>query len=380
MTTPRIHCGCCSLLLLVFGLESCTNPLPELPPLTLADAAIREAYAAAKANPRDAAASGTLGMHFHARQQFRAALACYERAVLLDNHAFRWRYYLGTAQQALGSYAAAEAALAEASRLDPRSVPALLHLAEARLAQSKPESTLQSARRAAALDSNSAMAYYLAGRALADAGRHPEALAEFEHARTLAPAAQPILHASAASRRRLGQRVPDEPPAAEAQVPLPDPLMAAVRALRDDAPEHSNRGRTLESRGRLEEAIREYERAVEIDPAYANAHVNLVGAYGRANRFEQARTHYEAARKLTPASEELNNNWGIICALQGKFTEAEASFRTTLATHPRSADALYNLGLLAAQRQDRRNARSYFERALAADPTHALARRALASE
>ncbi len=51
---------------------------------------------------------------------------------------------------------------------------------------------------------------------------------------------------------------------------------------------HKNLGFVLYRNGRLDEAIASLERAVALDPGYAEAHGNLAIAYGRAGRTDDA--------------------------------------------------------------------------------------------
>src|SRR5207245_6396554 len=63
--------------------------------------------------------------------------------------------------------------------------------------------------------------------------------------------------------------------------PADDRLLDAVDNLNAGAQYHLKKGIALESAGQMQAAIAEHERALEIDPKYAQAHVNLITLYGR---------------------------------------------------------------------------------------------------
>jgi tetratricopeptide (TPR) repeat protein len=58
-------------------------------------------------------------------------------------------------------------------------------------------------------------------------------------------------------------------------------------AKSEEAVKRNNFGAELLKQGRLEEAIREFQRAVEVDPTYAAAAFNLAYAYDRGGRIEE---------------------------------------------------------------------------------------------
>ena len=103
-----------------------TSSPPDLPPVDptefpqVVQEQVQEAYDAARANPRDADASGKLGMLLDLYKRRESAQVWYERAHQLDPGAFRWLYYLGSLQSALGKRAEATATLRAALRLNPR--------------------------------------------------------------------------------------------------------------------------------------------------------------------------------------------------------------------------------------------------------------------
>jgi len=127
-----------ALCLLSFVLYAQT--LPDLPNLALDgfDPEIKEqiqkAQTRLQGKLRDAEANGWLGMTLHTYEQYEGAAVCYERARLLAPTEFRWAYYLGIVQAALGKQTEAISAFQAALKLDPNHLPAQLRLAEASLA------------------------------------------------------------------------------------------------------------------------------------------------------------------------------------------------------------------------------------------------------
>ncbi len=95
------------------ALQSQSTPTPELPPVALAEfppvvqEQVQEAYQAVRANPRDPEANGRLGMLLDLCKRREFAQVWYVRAHQLDPKAFRWLYYLGSLESALGKRAEA---------------------------------------------------------------------------------------------------------------------------------------------------------------------------------------------------------------------------------------------------------------------------------
>src|SRR5438067_395290 len=98
---------------------------------------VRQAHDEALKNPKDASASGKLGMFLHAYHFDTEAVVCYRRAHLLDPTSFDWVYYLGLAQADQGEFAEAAAALRQAVHQNPKYLPAQLRLGEYLLASGK---------------------------------------------------------------------------------------------------------------------------------------------------------------------------------------------------------------------------------------------------
>jgi Tfp pilus assembly protein PilF len=66
----------------------------------------------------------------------------------------------------------------------------------------------------------------------------------------------------------------------------------------EDAPLHNFLGICYSQTGRMSKAVREHQRAIELDPKLAEAHLNLALAYQRTGKPSQSRAEYEIACKL----------------------------------------------------------------------------------
>ncbi len=80
------------------------------------------------------------------------------------------------------------------------------------------------------------------------------------------------------------------------------PAAARSRSSRRHAGAHSNVGIALFDQGKFEEAIEHYDRAIAIDPGFAEAHSNRGNALQRLKRFGEAEEAYRRAIELSRLS------------------------------------------------------------------------------
>ena len=64
-------------------------------------------------------------------------------------------------------------------------------------------------------------------------------------------------------------------------------------------------------KGLWNEAIRSWEKAIEIDPSYAAAWNNLGIAYEQQGKFDDARKAYDKAIKLDPENQMIRQNYDL---------------------------------------------------------------------
>ena len=349
---------------------------PDLPQLAMEQflpavrAAVEQAYNAARANPRDAAASGKLGMVLAAHEQHRAAEICLRRAHLLDPKTFDWLYYLGASQTALGNNAEAAATFEQALRLRPDYVPAHLRRADALLAAGNLEGATAIYTRYA----DDPTALYGLGRAQSALGRIDDAIASLTKACELFPGFGAAHYALSQVLRRAGRAGDAARHVALYEKdklgapPSGDPLMTALRALSAGAAARVKEGVRLEQEGRLAEAAAAHEKALTIDPKLAQAHVNLVSLYGRLGNPERALRHYREAVALNPNLPDAHYNYGVLVHGQGKIAEAREAYRQAIRINPNYAEAHNNLGDCLQREGKLAEARSHFEQAIRSRP------------
>ncbi len=85
----------------------------------------------------------------------------------------------------------------------------------------------------------------------------------------------------------------------------------AFAGARDDARRQVQFGIEVASRGLWREAIYRWERAVELDPSYAEAFNNLGVAYEHEGDLDKARQAYEKALKLSPSEATIRQNFEL---------------------------------------------------------------------
>ena len=94
------------------------------------------------------------------------------------------------------------------------------------------------------------------------------------------------------------------------------------------------------------EARQAYHHALELDPTFADAHLDLGRQYHEARELGKAEAHYREAVRFAPDDATAHFNLGVLLEDRGRREEAVHAHRQALARDPELADAHYNLGLL----------------------------------
>jgi protein O-mannosyl-transferase len=135
---------------------------------------------------------------------------------------------------------------------------------------------------------------------------------------------------------------------------------------------YCNLGVSFAAQGRLDEAIQQYERALDLEPDFPEAHSNLANELAAQGKRDEAIAHYERALQLEPRYLDAHNNLAVQLARQGRLAEAIPHWERALQIKPDYTEAEYNLGRALAQQGKTAEAIHHFEQALrlAPDPTN----------
>lgn len=134
---------------------------------------------------------------------------------------------------------------------------------------------------------------------------------------------------------------------------------------------HNNYGNILAGAGRNGAALAQYDAALRIDPAFADAQFNAGKTLARIGRPAEAVARFEAALKLNPAMPDAETELGMALEELGRNAEAVSHFRRALTLDSHYADAHNQLGIALARAGRAAAAATEFEAALATSPDRA---------
>ncbi|MGD0813255.1 MAG: tetratricopeptide repeat protein [Verrucomicrobiota bacterium] len=153
----------------------------------------------------------------------------------------------------------------------------------------------------------------------------------------------------------------------------------ALEINAQSAEAHYNLATALLRTGRVDEAIDHFQRALQIRPNDAEAHFNLGNALQQRGRMAEAIAHYQEALELNPGDAKTQNNLGSVLCQNGRADEAMDHFQKALEINPGYADPHNNLGNIFLQKGGVDEAIDHFQKALRINPGYAEAHNSLGS-
>ena len=366
---------------------SASLPDPDTSSMTVPVArAIREARAAALAQPDSADAVGRLGQVYHAHWLYDAAAACYEIARKRAPEDFRWVYLLASAEELRGADGERVDELFRAAiRLLPRYPPVYVRHGDALLRLGRWAEARDAYAAAIERDPELALAQRGLGQTALLMGDGPTAVEHLEQAARLEPEDRIVQVALARAyavmdRSEQAAEAVRKAETLRGEARLPDPIFFEVQNLAVD-PE------TL--RTRVARGLRngDYDMAIEAvalleeSGAPAARQQLALASKQRANQlgfsgdFDAALPEFERASRLAPTDPEVEHNWGTVLMRRGDLEEAGRHFEKAIELNPQSADSLYNLGVVLEGLGQIDEAIRRFTAAAAIDPQHVATRR-----
>jgi serine/threonine protein kinase/tetratricopeptide (TPR) repeat protein len=143
----------------------------------------------------------------------------------------------------------------------------------------------------------------------------------------------------------------------------------AIALRNDEAAGHDCLGLVFNGTGAHENAVKEYQKAADLQPTDDAAFRGLATAYERLNKPEAAEETFSKAISLRPGYWDNYNSLGALFRRQGKYKDAEAQFSEVIALAPDSFVGYGNLGGIYISEGDYTKALPVLEHSVAIEPT-----------
>jgi type IV pilus assembly protein PilF len=126
------------------------------------------------------------------------------------------------------------------------------------------------------------------------------------------------------------------------------------------------------SNGSYELARDRLERAIEIDPKYAEAHSMLAMTYVQLDSIRLATESFNRAVRLEPDNFGIRNAYAVFLCTQGQFDDAREQFDKAIKVRENDNPEVMmtNAGVCMGQNSDYELAEQYFRAALSVRPTY----------
>ncbi|MDQ3820533.1 MAG: tetratricopeptide repeat protein [Acidobacteriota bacterium] len=212
-----------------------------------------------------------------------------------ESYRFRYAMILVDAK----TPAAAAIRLQEALKEFPRSARLWFALGVAHNAEQKGAEAVEAFSRALEIDPHFAPALADLGASLEEQGRYSEAIGYYERALAV-DEKQYIVHYLLGEA--LIKQNPEESSRAE------EHLTRAAALEPEFAEAYLSLGKIYARKGRLSEAVAEFEHAIKLDPNIAEAHYQLGRAYARLKRTDEAQNELALFKQLSETQKEQAQN------------------------------------------------------------------------
>jgi tetratricopeptide (TPR) repeat protein len=146
----------------------------------------------------------------------------------------------------------------------------------------------------------------------------------------------------------------------------------ALDVTTDNFVMENNYANLLSDTGRIEQAIKHYQKALKLRPASAEVYTNLGNALMGLDRTDDAIEHYRKAVSLEPALAVAHYNLAWALAEKGANVEAIAEYREAVRLKPDYFAAWSNLGFELAHQGTLEEAIECYNKALGLEPNNII--------
>ena len=130
---------------------------------------------------------------------------------------------------------------------------------------------------------------------------------------------------------------------------------------------HNNYGVTLSEDGKIDKAIKHYQKAISLDKYYSDPLSNISVAYAMKNNIDKAIEALQMALLINPSYPEAYNNIGSLHLSKKDYEKAEEFLDKAIQLRPYYGKAYYNKGRLYIEKKEDDKAWTYFKKATEGD-------------
>lgn len=117
------------------------------------------------------------------------------------------------------------------------------------------------------------------------------------------------------------------------------------KKINNEAGTHLFKGVQFDNEGKYDQAIIEFNKAIEINPKYADTFNRRGLVYSNLKKYEQAINDYTAAIQLNPKYTDAYNNRGVVYFELDQSDKAISDYTKAIEIDPKYAKAYHNRGL-----------------------------------
>ena len=136
---------------------------------------------------------------------------------------------------------------------------------------------------------------------------------------------------------------------------------------------YNNRGIAYGKKGQYDQAISDYSKALGINPRFAYPYNNRGNAYWEIGQYDRAISDLNKALEINPSYAEAYNNRGMAYRDKGQYDQGISDFNKALEINPMFVQAYYNRGMAYGRKSQYDQAISDYNKALGINPRFAEA-------
>lgn len=136
---------------------------------------------------------------------------------------------------------------------------------------------------------------------------------------------------------------------------------------------YNNRGIILANQKRIDEAMSDYNKAIQLEPKFPRALNNRGVLLKGQKKYEEALSDFNKAIELDPTYSSPYNNRGVIYKIQNKLDEAVLDFNKAIELKSTYTEAYFNRGNTRKMKSNYDGAVSDYEKAIELRPNYAEA-------